>query len=205
MLRSYLKLAWKVLWRRKFFTAISLFGISFTLVVLMVATALSSTTSSRPTPPEVRQDRTLGIYRARMTGDAVQVASSMPGYTAAGPLRPGPARRRTAGDLRHARRTVYSYQGGQRIKLAASSAPTPSTGACSTSGSSRAGRSPTRTWPTAPSSPSSTRPRGTASSAARRPSGRTIEADGQHFRVIGVVPDVPILRPRRSTATSTSR
>ena len=26
MLRSYLTLAWKVLWRRKFFTAISLFG-----------------------------------------------------------------------------------------------------------------------------------------------------------------------------------
>ena len=40
MLRSYLKLAWKVLWRRKFFTAISLFGICLTLVVLMVATAV---------------------------------------------------------------------------------------------------------------------------------------------------------------------
>ena len=34
MLKSYLKLAWKVLLRRKFFTFISLFGISFTLVVL---------------------------------------------------------------------------------------------------------------------------------------------------------------------------
>ena len=34
MLKSYLKLAWKVLLRRKFFTFISLFGIAFTLVVL---------------------------------------------------------------------------------------------------------------------------------------------------------------------------
>ena len=36
MIKNYLKLAFKVLLRRKFFTFISLFGISFTLVVLMV-------------------------------------------------------------------------------------------------------------------------------------------------------------------------
>ena len=47
---------------------------------------------------------------------------------------------------------------------------------------------------TARSSRSSTPPRATGSSAARPAVGRTIEADGQHFRVIGVVPDVPILR-----------
>lgn len=40
MLLSYLKLAWKVLLRRKFFTFISLFGISFTLMVLLVVVAL---------------------------------------------------------------------------------------------------------------------------------------------------------------------
>ncbi|KAA9333318.1 FtsX-like permease family protein [Hymenobacter busanensis] len=39
MLLSYLKLAWKVLLRRKFFTFISLFGISFTLMVLLVVVA----------------------------------------------------------------------------------------------------------------------------------------------------------------------
>jgi putative ABC transport system permease protein len=61
MLRSYLKLAWKVLWRRRFFTAISLFGISLTLVVLMVATALLDHTFA-PMAPEVRQDRTLVIF-----------------------------------------------------------------------------------------------------------------------------------------------
>ena len=67
MLKSYLKLAWKVLWRRRFFTATSLFGISVTLVVLMVATALLDHTFA-PMPPEVRQERTLGIFRARFTG-----------------------------------------------------------------------------------------------------------------------------------------
>ena len=40
MLISYLKIAWKVLLRRKFFTAISLFGISFTLMILLVVFAL---------------------------------------------------------------------------------------------------------------------------------------------------------------------
>ena len=40
MLRNYLKVAWKVLLRRKFFTFISLFGISFTLLVLMVTTSV---------------------------------------------------------------------------------------------------------------------------------------------------------------------
>jgi putative ABC transport system permease protein len=67
MLQSYLKLAWKVLWRRRFFTAISLFGISLTLVVLMVATALLDHTFA-PMAPEVRQDRTLGIFRAQFVG-----------------------------------------------------------------------------------------------------------------------------------------
>jgi putative ABC transport system permease protein len=67
MLRNYLKLAWRVLWRRKFFTLTSLFGISFTLVVLMVATALLDHTFA-PMPPEVRQDRTLGIFRTRFVG-----------------------------------------------------------------------------------------------------------------------------------------
>ncbi|GAB2781504.1 putative ABC transport system permease protein [Hymenobacter luteus] len=40
MLLSYLKIAWKVLLRRKFFTFISLFGISFTLMVLLVVAAM---------------------------------------------------------------------------------------------------------------------------------------------------------------------
>lgn len=67
MLKNYLTLAWRVLWRRPFFTLTSLFGISFTLVVLMVATALLDHIFA-PLAPEVRQERTLGIFRARFVG-----------------------------------------------------------------------------------------------------------------------------------------
>jgi putative ABC transport system permease protein len=67
MLRNYLKTAWKVLLRRKFFTFVSLFGISFTLVVLMVATALVDHILAAA-PPEVYPDRTLVISRVRFKG-----------------------------------------------------------------------------------------------------------------------------------------
>src|ERR1700754_1505362 len=67
MLKNYLKIALKVLVRRKFFTFISLFGISFTLVVLMVVTALLDHMLA-PMAPESRQDRIIGVYRAVMFG-----------------------------------------------------------------------------------------------------------------------------------------
>ena len=37
MIINYLKITWKVLMRNKLFTFISLFGISFTLIILIVA------------------------------------------------------------------------------------------------------------------------------------------------------------------------
>ena len=58
MLKNYIKIALKVLLRRKGFTAISLFTISFTLMVLMVATALFDHIFGS-FPPETRADRTL--------------------------------------------------------------------------------------------------------------------------------------------------
>ena len=58
MLLSYLKLAWKVLLRRKFFTAISLFGISFTLMILLVVYAFYDYTMGGQMP-EKRVDRLL--------------------------------------------------------------------------------------------------------------------------------------------------
>ncbi|HEY2932763.1 MAG TPA: FtsX-like permease family protein [Acidobacteriota bacterium] len=67
MLKNYLKIAIKVFLRRKFFTFISLFAISFTLVVLMVATAFFDHIFGIM-PPEVNLDRTLGIYFASMWG-----------------------------------------------------------------------------------------------------------------------------------------
>lgn len=61
MLKNYVKIAFKVFLRRKFYTFVSLFGISFTLTVLMVATALFDHIFG-PFPPEVKTDRTLGVF-----------------------------------------------------------------------------------------------------------------------------------------------
>ena len=58
MLKNYIKMALKVLLRRKVFTCISLVTISFTLMVLMVATALFDHVFGS-FPPETRADRTL--------------------------------------------------------------------------------------------------------------------------------------------------
>jgi putative ABC transport system permease protein len=68
MLRHYATLAVKVLLQRKFFTFISLFGIGFTLLVLMVVTAFLDHMLA-PMAPETRQDRTVGVHRAVMFGD----------------------------------------------------------------------------------------------------------------------------------------
>ncbi|HEX6160967.1 MAG TPA: ABC transporter permease [Thermoanaerobaculia bacterium] len=67
MLKNYIKLAVKVLRRRKFFTFISLFGISLTLVVLMVATAILDSLLA-PRAPESRFDRVLGVYTIGIYG-----------------------------------------------------------------------------------------------------------------------------------------
>ena len=58
MLKNYIKMALKVLLRRKVFTCISLITISFTLMVLMVMTALFDHVFGS-FPPETRADRML--------------------------------------------------------------------------------------------------------------------------------------------------
>ncbi len=60
MLRNYFKIAIAVLKRRKFFTFISLFGISFTLTILIVLTAFVDNLVSA-NYPEVNRDRSLYI------------------------------------------------------------------------------------------------------------------------------------------------
>ena len=65
MLLSYLKIAWKVLLRRRFFTAISLFGISFTLMILLVVYAMFDFTVG-PHRPELRVDRLLFVNRMQL-------------------------------------------------------------------------------------------------------------------------------------------
>ncbi|GAB3330897.1 ABC transporter permease [Hymenobacter humi] len=60
MLTNYLKIAWKVLLRRKFFTFISLFGISFTLMIMLVVMAMVNHVSGAQAP-EKRIDRMLFV------------------------------------------------------------------------------------------------------------------------------------------------
>src|SRR5262245_42286827 len=62
-----MKLALKVLARRKFFTFVSLFGTSLTLLVLMIASAILDHSLS-PMAPEVRLDRTLFVTQMSMRG-----------------------------------------------------------------------------------------------------------------------------------------
>ncbi|GAA3918809.1 ABC transporter permease [Hymenobacter algoricola] len=66
MLLSYLKIAWKVLLRRKFFTFISLFGISFTLMILLVVYAFYDHTMG-PHTPEKKVDRLVFVNRMTVT------------------------------------------------------------------------------------------------------------------------------------------
>src|SRR6185312_14683666 len=78
MIRNYLKVALKVLGRRKFFTFISLFGISVTLLVLLLATALLDHVFAAQTP-EIHANRMLGIYRLTMKGPE-NIQNPQPGY-----------------------------------------------------------------------------------------------------------------------------
>ena len=79
MLLSYLKIAWKVLQRRKFFTFISLFGISFTLMILLVVYAMVDYTVG-PQMPEKRLDRLLFTSEMVIQGHDTENMSS-PSYS----------------------------------------------------------------------------------------------------------------------------
>lgn len=72
MLKNYLKIAWKVLLRRKFFTFISLFGISFTLMILMVLTAMVDHVFGSKSP-ESKSDRMVMItfMKTQMKNDGM--------------------------------------------------------------------------------------------------------------------------------------
>src|SRR6478735_4395613 len=79
MLKNYLKIAWKVLLRRKFFTFISLFGISFTLMVLLVATALFDHAFG-PQMPERKMDQLLFVDRVVERGEEGYNSTGPPSY-----------------------------------------------------------------------------------------------------------------------------
>jgi putative ABC transport system permease protein len=82
MISNYLKVALKVLWRRKFFTAVSLFGIGFTLMVLLVLAALTDHALA-PNAPESKLGRTLHVYTVLLKGERGEdrwEIRSTPGY-----------------------------------------------------------------------------------------------------------------------------
>ena len=190
MLRNYVKIAFKVFARRKFFTLVSLFGISFTLVVLMVATAVLDHTFG-PHPPEVHHDRTVGVFHASMFGPHNRW-SSEGGYRLFDRcLRHLPGAESTS--IYSNNQTVYSYPAGTKIK-------------------SSLKRTDGEFWrilrfdfleggPYSQEDVDQARFVAIINAATRerffagKPAvGHTIEADGQRFRVVGVVTDIPILR-----------
>jgi len=78
MLKNYFKIAMAVLRRRKFFTFISLFGISFTLTILIVVTSFMDHLVNA-SYPDVNRERNLYASVLRMQ-------SSKQGYTSSGPV-----------------------------------------------------------------------------------------------------------------------
>jgi putative ABC transport system permease protein len=78
MLKNYVKIAWKVLLRRKFFTAISLFGISFTLLVLMLSVA-SVKYMLDPAMPGSKLARTIFAARIEYKSEGNHIIST-PSY-----------------------------------------------------------------------------------------------------------------------------
>ncbi|MDB5231870.1 MAG: FtsX-like permease family protein [Chitinophagaceae bacterium] len=75
MLKNYFKIAIAVLKRRKFFTFISLFGISFTLTILIVLSAFVDHVIS-PNYPDVNRDRSLYVNNMRLQSSKKQWTQS---------------------------------------------------------------------------------------------------------------------------------
>ena len=79
MLKNYFKIAIAVLRRRKFFTFISLFGISFTLTILMVLTAFIDKVVN-DNYPDKKRDRSLYISKMELRGKESMNSSGLSYY-----------------------------------------------------------------------------------------------------------------------------
>jgi putative ABC transport system permease protein len=190
MLKSYLTLALKVLARRKFFTFVSLFGISFTLAVLVLASALVDHAVA-PFPPEVHQDRTVGIYFAELSGEHFRRNGGAGFKLLDGYMRDIPGVERMS--IASYPNGVYSYLNGTRVR-------------------SYLKRTDSEFWrimrfdfveggPYTTDDLDAHRMVAVINESTRQKFfgggtalGRTIELGDQRFRVVGVVRDVPILR-----------
>jgi putative ABC transport system permease protein len=190
MLKSYIIIAFKVLLRRKLFTAVSLFGIGFTLLVLVVSAAIFEQKYSAQ-PPEVYADRCLGVFRLEAEGPDISIISNPGYYLLDRYIRTLPDVERTT--IFSSVRQIVSYHQGKRIESAIR-------------------RCDGEYWKIlqfelVEGRPFSTDEESSASFVAvinqttreryfdEAPAvGKMIEADGQRFRVVGVVKDVCNLR-----------
>jgi putative ABC transport system permease protein len=190
VLRSHVKLALKVLGRRPFFTAVSLLGVTLTLLVLTVAAALFDHAFARHAP-EVRQDRTLLVFFLELRGDRAS-SSGWPGYLLLDRYArglPGVERMSVSTQIQSA----FSYVGGDRVR-------------------SFLKRTDGDFWrimafdfveggPYSDEDVASARPVAVINTATRdrffgggAAVGRSFEIEGQRYEVVGVVRDVPFLR-----------
>jgi putative ABC transport system permease protein len=196
MLRNYLLVAWKVLLRRKFFTFVSLFGVGLTMMVLLVGVAFLDHTFA-PHPPEVNADRTLGIYLMALQGpEATRSGSCGYGFLERfRPVRALPGVERLSFITGGA--TAISYLRDQRIE-------------------SVLRRTDGQFWrimrftfleggPYGDDDEKNGNYVAVINRATRRrffggapAAGKSIEVDGQRFRIVGVVEDVPVIRSSSS-------
>jgi putative ABC transport system permease protein len=191
MLKNYLKIALKVFLRRKFFTFISLFGISFTLIVLMVGTAILDHIFG-PMPPETKLNRTLGVYMMSFNGPNTSMSGAGAGYAMLDRhVRNLPQVEKVS--LFSLPNQVNSYWNGSKIV-------------------SFLKRTDGQFWeiydfnfleggPYSAEDEKNGNVVAVINDATRKKFfgyesavGKTIEADGQRYRVVGVVSNVPILR-----------
>jgi putative ABC transport system permease protein len=190
MLANYIKVALKVLGRRKFFTFISLFGISLTLVVLMIVTAVMDNLFT-PRAPESRFDRALVMYTVGIYGKNGGITSN-PGYGFVDKYVRGLAAAEKTTIFSDPERTVL-YERGRKIEA-------------------RMRRTDGPYWqihdftfveggPFTQADDDNANRVAVIGAAMRRQLfgnaravGQIFEADGQRFRVTGVVADVPDFR-----------
>jgi putative ABC transport system permease protein len=123
MLKSHVKLALKVLGRRPFFTAVSLVGVTLTLLVLTVVAALFDHAFARQAP-EVGQDRTLLVFFLELRGERA-TSSGWPGYLFLDRCARGlPGAERTS--ISTQIQSAFSYVGGDRVRTSGGSWPSTS-------------------------------------------------------------------------------
>ena len=192
MLKNYIKIAFKVLLRRKFFTFISLFAISFTLIVLMVASSLLDHVLGKHAP-ETKLDRTLGVFQMSMKSpDGNSTWSGTVGYGFLDKyVRTLPNVEKVS--IFSEPTLVNSFKSGEKIQ-------------------SYLKRTDGEFWqilqfdfleggPYSSDDEKNANPVAVINDATRKrffgndqALGKTIETDGQRFRVVGVVSNVPLLR-----------